>query len=224
MTRARCLFASVVLAALPTNVIAAQGRIPQSRATGGEVFRSFRLLDQKLTLLTNQQRALKAALSADRMNSSSSHSSLGSATVILRRMSSTSTAIERIAGRLEHLYHTRREPFGVRVFKSLRRRAQAVQRDVSFLRRARMSSNTNVAGQRLDEHMASLVIQFQAAAGGYGATHCLPGKWICCQPKRPQDLLPGEEMACKWACVSSAPSCRGFIGPRIPQSQRGRSK
>jgi hypothetical protein len=125
MTRSRCLFASLVLAALPTNVIAAPGRIRQSRAAGGEPFRSFRLLDQKLTLLTNQQRALKAALGADRVNSSNRDSSSESATVILRRMSSTTTAIERIAVRLERLYHSRREPFGVRMFKILRSRAQA---------------------------------------------------------------------------------------------------
>jgi hypothetical protein len=229
MTQSRCLFTSLVLAALTTIVVAAPGRIPQGRATGGEPFRSFRLLDQKLTLLANQQSALKAALGAGRVNSSSSNSSSASATVILRRMSSTTTAIDRIAGRLERLYQSRRESFGVRMFKILRSRAQAVERDVSSVRRARMPSDATVAGERLDEHLVSLVTQFQAAAGGYGATHCLPGTRICCQPKRSQDLLPGAQIACKWACVSSARSCRGFLGPRIPQSsaeyrQRGRSK
>jgi len=219
MTQSTCLFASLVLAALPTNVVAAPGRTPQSsRAAGGEPFRSFRLLDQKLTLLSNQQSALKAALGACRVNSSSSNSSSASATVILRRMSSTTTTIERIAGRLVHLYKSRGEPFGVRMFTILGSRAQVVQRDVGSVRRARMPSDASVAGERLDEHMVSLVIQFQAAAGGYGATHCLPGTRICCQPKRSQDLLPGEQTACKWACVSSARACRGFLGPRIPQS------
>jgi hypothetical protein len=229
MTRPRCLFASLVLAALPTNVVAAPGRIRQSRANGGEPFRSFRLLDQKLTLLTNQQRALKAALDADRVNSSSRNSSSESAKVILRHMSSTTTAIERMANRLKRLYQSRRAPFGVRMFKILRSRAQALQRDVSALRRARMPGDTTVVTQRLDEDMVALIIQFQATAGGYGATHCLPGTRICCQPKRSQDLLPGEQTACKWACVSSARFCRGFIGPRIPQGsaesgQRDRSK
>ena len=103
MTQSRCLFISLVLAALTTIVVAAPGRIPQGRATGGEPFRSFRLLDQKLTLLSNQQSALKAALGAGRVNSSSNNSSSESATVILRRMSSTTSAIDRIAGRLELL-------------------------------------------------------------------------------------------------------------------------
>ena len=149
--------------------------------------------------------------------------------VILRRMSSTTTAINRIAGRLVRLYQNRRESFGVRMFTILRSRAQVVQRDVSSVRRARTLSDASLAGKRLDEHLVSLVIQFQAAAGGYGATHCLPGTRICCQPKRSQDMLPGEQIACKWVCVSSARACGGFLGPRIPQSsaesrQRGRSK
>src|SRR5438132_1316009 len=99
-----------------------------------------------------------------------------------------------------------------------RSRAQAVQRDVSSVRRARMPSDASAAGQRLEEHLVSLVMQFQATAGGYAATHCLPGTRICCQPKRSQDLLPGEQIACKWVCVSSARACGGFLGPRIPQS------
>jgi len=218
MTQSRYLFTSLVLAALPTIVVAAPGRIPQRGATSGEPFRSFRLLDQKLTLLSNQQSALKAALGAGRVNSSSNNSSSESATVILRRMSSTTTAIDRIAGRLEHLYQSRHESFGVRMFKILRSRAQAVQRDVSSVRRARMPSDASAAGQRLEEHLVSLVMQFQATAGGYAATHCLPGTRICCQPKRSQDLLPGEQIACKWVCVSSARACGGFLGPRIPQS------
>ena len=214
---------------MPTIVVAAPGRIPQRGAAGGEPFRSFRLLDQKLTLLSNQQSALKAALGAGRVNSSSSNSSSASAPVILRRMISTTTAIDRIAGGLEHLYQSRRESFGVRMFKILRSRAQAVQRDVSSVCRARMPSDASAAGQRLDEHLVSLVMQFQATAGGYAATHCLPGTRICCQPKRSQDLLPGAQIACKWVCVSSARACGGFLGPRIPQSsaesrQRGRSK
>ena len=215
---------------MPTIVVAAPGRVPQSgRAASGEPFRSFRLLDQKLTLLSNQQSALKAALGAGRVNSSSNNSSSASAPVILRRMISTTTAIDRIAGGLEHLYQSRRESFGVRMFKILRSRAQAVQRDVSSVRRARMPSDASAAGQRLDEHLVSLVMQFQATAGGYAATHCLPGTRICCQPKRSQDLLPGAQIACKWACVSSTRACGGFLGPHIPQSsaesrQRGRSK
>jgi hypothetical protein len=226
MTQFTYLFASLVLAVLPANVVAASGRTPQSaRAPGGEPFRSFRLLDQKLTLLSNQQSALKAALGAGRANSSSSNSSSASVTVTLRRMSTTATAIERIAGRLVRLYRSRGESFGVRVFKILRSRAQAIERDLSSVRRARMPSDATVARERLDKHMISLVIQFQAAAGAYEATHCLPGTRICCQPKRSRDLPPGDQVACKWVCVVSTRACAGFLGPHIPQSrQRGGSQ
>src|SRR5207247_8009347 len=141
MTQSRCLFTSLVLAALPTIVVAAPGRIPQGRATGGEPFRSFRLLDQKLTLLSNQQSALKAALGAGRVNSSSNNSSSASATAILRRMSSTTTAIDRIAGRLERLCQSRRESFGVRTFKIVRSTAQQAQHDSRAPHRARINTN-----------------------------------------------------------------------------------
>src|SRR2546427_11051144 len=97
MTLSRYLFTSLVLAALPTIVVAAPGRVPQSgRAASGEPFRSFRLLDPEVTLLSNQQRALKAALGAGRGNSSSHNSSSASASEILRRMISTTTAVDRI--------------------------------------------------------------------------------------------------------------------------------
>ena len=171
MTWSRLLLTSLVLGTLPANVVAAPGRIPQRGASEGEPFRSFHLLDMKLSLLSDQQSALKAALGAGRVNSSSGNSPPESAKVILRRMISTTTAIERIAGRLEHLYQSRREPFGVRIFKMLRGRAQAVQRDVSSVRRTRRPRDESVAGQRLDEDMVSLVTQFQATAGGYAATH-----------------------------------------------------
>src|SRR5437660_11045455 len=98
-------------------------------AASGDPFRSIRILDQKLTLLSNQQSALKAALGAGRVNSSSNNSSSESATVILRRMSSTTTAIDRLAGRLEHVYQSHHESFEVRMFTILRCRAQHGRRE-----------------------------------------------------------------------------------------------
>src|SRR5207244_9343273 len=105
--------------------------------------------------------------------------SSSSATRILRLISSTTSSIDRMAGRLEPLCHGPHDSFGGRMFKILRSRGQAVHRDVSSVRRARMPSDASAAGQRLEEHLVSLVIQFQATAGGYGATHCLPGTRIC---------------------------------------------
>lgn len=218
MTRSRRFFAALAMAALPTNfAVAAAWPIPQSTtAIEGEPFRSFRLLDAELTLLSNQQTALKAGLGE--MGSPDSGRASGSVTAILTHMNSTTSGIERIAGRLERLYQTRHESFGVRIFRILRSRAQAVQHDVSSVRRARTQSDAGLAERKLDEHLVSLIIQFQAASGGYAATHCPPRARICCQPKRSKDLLPGEQVACKWVCVSSAQTCRGILGPRIPQA------
>jgi hypothetical protein len=71
------------------------------------------------------------------------------------------------------------------------------------------------AAKRLDEEIVSLVVQFQAASGGYGAARCSPGAWTCCEPKRSKDLLQSEQVACMWECVTTAQTCTGFLGPRI---------
>src|SRR2546430_13267068 len=58
--------------ALGTNLVAAPKRILHTtRASGEEPFRSFRILDAKLTLLTNQQADLKAALNTGQVSSGS---------------------------------------------------------------------------------------------------------------------------------------------------------
>ena len=54
-------FSNFLLAALPIS--------QKRRVSQGEPFRSFRILDEKLTLLADQQSSLKEALAADRVNS-----------------------------------------------------------------------------------------------------------------------------------------------------------
>ena len=62
MMHPRCQMAWLMVAALSTTLVAAPKRSPDSRkASSDEPFRSFRMLDAKLTLLTNQQGGLKAA-------------------------------------------------------------------------------------------------------------------------------------------------------------------
>jgi hypothetical protein len=80
---------------------------------------------------------------------------------------------------------------------------------------AQTRSAAESAAKRLDEGMVSLVVQFEAASGGYGAVRCSPGAWTCCEPKRSKDLLQSEPVACMWGCVGTARICTGFIGPRI---------
>src|SRR2546430_17087979 len=82
--------------ALGTNLVAAPKRILHTtRASGEEPFCSFRILDAKLTLLTNQQADWKAAL-----NTSRAGSGRGVARTASKRMSSAAGRIERIAGPL----------------------------------------------------------------------------------------------------------------------------
>jgi hypothetical protein len=55
------LISWLTVIALSTALVAASKQTPE-KASSEEPFRSFRVLDAKLTLLTNQQNALKAAL------------------------------------------------------------------------------------------------------------------------------------------------------------------
>jgi hypothetical protein len=215
MTKWRSFFASIVVVALPTTLVAAPGPVPQGTTAEEEPFHSLRLIDAKLTLLSKQQTALKTAVSGSDVSSVGRNFASGSVIAILNQMSSTISGIERITARLERLYQSRHQPFGVRMFAILRSRAQAVQRDVRSLRRAHTQSDAAGAEKKLDEHVVSFIVQFQAASGGYGATHCRSTTRLCCQPKRAKDLQSGEEVACKWLCVSSAHACRGFLGSRI---------
>jgi hypothetical protein len=212
-----CFVAALAAAVLPANFAVAALPMSESRKAGQrEPFHSLRLLDAKLTLLSNQEVALKAALGAGNVKSPASGVASGSVTTILSRMNSTTSGIEHIASRLESLYQNQRQPFGVRLFKILRNRAQAVQRDIRSVRRARIARDVNLTESSLDKHVVALIVQFQAVSGGSADTHCRARTHICCQPKRSQDLLPGEQVACKWVCVPSPQACTGILGPRIP--------
>jgi hypothetical protein len=214
-----CFVAALAMAVFPANLVVAAWPISQNRRAGqGEPLRSLRLLDAKLALLSNQQAALKAALSAGSVKSPASGVASGSVTTILSRMNSTTNGIDHIASRLESLYQNQGQPFGIRLFKLLRSRAQAVQRDIRSVQRARTARDVNPTESSLDEDVVALIVQFQAVSGGSADTHCRPRTHICCQPKRSQDLLPGEQVACKWVCVPSPKACTGILGPRIPRS------
>ena len=205
------------LAAFSANLVATPIRILHStRASSVEPFRSFRMLDAKLTLLTHQQAILKAALNLSEIGSRSTVAKSPSGMTASKNMSSTAADIGRIAGALERLYQRRHQPFGVRMFSFLHLRAGAVQRSVHAVAGARTRSEAELAEKNLDEQIVSLIIQFQAASGGYGATRCPPRAWTCCEPKRSEDLLQGERVACKWGCVQRSKTCTGFLGPQIP--------
>jgi hypothetical protein len=200
-----------MVAAFSTTMAAAPKPTPQkTKASSEEPFRSFRMLDTKLSLLTNQQDALKAAF-----NPGSGSAPSGRQTRAARSMNSTSAEIGSIARRLERLYEGRHQGFGVQTFRLMRVSAQEIQRDISAVTKAQTGGALDLAVKRLDERVVSVVVQFQAVSGEYGAVRCSPGAWTCCQPKRSKD--PREQIACVWGCVPSADRCKGFLGPRIRQ-------
>jgi hypothetical protein len=218
MIDSKRLMVWLAVAALSTPLVAAPKRVPYSpKASNGEPFRSFRMLDAKLTLLAHQQEALKAAFNPLQVGSRSEAANSGRRTRASSNMNSTAAGIVLIAGGLERLYQRRHQPFGVQMFTALRIRAEEVQRGVSAVAKAQTRSAAASAAKRLDEGIVSLVVQFQAASGGYGAARCSPGAWTCCEPKRSKDLLQSEQVACMWGCVRTAQTCTGFLGPRIPQ-------
>ena len=215
MMDSKCLMSWLAMMALSTTLVAAPKRIPHSpKASNGEPFRSFRMLDAKLTLLAHQQEALSAAFNPAQMGSRSEAANSGRRTTF-SNINSTAAGIVVVAGELERLYQRRHQPFGVQMFRALRTRAEEVQRGVSAVAKAQTRSAAESAAKRLDEGIVSLVVQFQAASGGYGAARCSPGAWTCCEPKRSKDLLQSERVACMWGCVGTARTCTGFIGPRI---------
>jgi hypothetical protein len=216
MIDSKHLMAWLTVAALSTPLVATPRPIPHgSKASGGEPFRSFRTLDAKLTLLAHQQEALNVAFNSVQVDSRSKAANSQRQTTASNNINSTAAEIVVVAAGLEHLYQRRHQPFGVQMFRALRLRAEEVQRGVRAVAKAQTQSTAESAAKRLDEGIVSLVVQFQAASGGYGAARCSPGAWTCCQPKRSKDLLQSEELACMWGCVRTTQTCTGFLGPRI---------
>jgi hypothetical protein len=212
MMDSKRLMAWLTVAALSTTLVAVPHR---PKTSSGEPFRSFRMLDAKLTLLVHQQEALNAAFNPVQVGSRSEAANPGPRTTPFSNMNSTAAGIVLVAGELERLYQRRHQPFGVQMFRALRIRAEEVQRGVSAVAKAQTRSAAESAAKKLDEGIVSLVLQFQAASGGYGAARCSPGAWTCCEPKRSKDLLQSEQVACMWGCVRRAQTCTGFLGPRI---------
>jgi hypothetical protein len=218
MIDSKHLMAWLAMAALSTPLVATPRRILQgTKAPGAEPFRSFRTLDAKLTLLADQQEALNVAFNPVEVGSRNKATNSKRRTTASSNMNSSAAGIVLVASGLERLYQRRRQPFGVQVFRALRIRAEEVQRGISAVVKAQTRSAAESAAKRLDEGIVSLVVQFQAASGGYGAARCSPGAWTCCQPKRSKDLLQSEQLACMWGCVRTAQTCTGFLGPRIPR-------
>src|SRR5438552_18245168 len=125
MMDSKRLMAWLTVAALSTTLVAAPKRTPHSpKASNGEPFRSFRMLDAKLTLLAHQQEALNAAFNPVQVGSrSKAAANSGRRRTASSNMNSTAAGIVLVVGGLERLYQRRHQPFGVQMFRALRIRA-----------------------------------------------------------------------------------------------------
>jgi hypothetical protein len=216
MKCSRVVIGCVVAVAIRPDVFAAERRMaPKTNPSAEEPFLTFRMLDEKLTLLGNQQHSLQAALDTNQSNSRYAGAAKQPWAVPARAMLRTAVSIKRLVTRREHLYRIRHRQFGIRLFSMLRTRAEAVRRNVVAVERARNRVTAESVQRELDKAILSLIVQFQGASGGYGATRCPPQAWTCCEPKRAKDLQGGEQAACRWICVQKSQSCTGFVGPRI---------
>src|SRR6202521_1484145 len=111
MMDSKRLMAWLAVAALSTTLVAATKPIPHSpKASNGEPFRSFRMLDAKLTLLAHQQEALIAVFNPAQVGSRSEAANSGRRTMASSNMNSTVAGIVLVAGRLERLYQRRHQP------------------------------------------------------------------------------------------------------------------
>jgi hypothetical protein len=185
------------------------------RPSVDEPFVTFRLLDERLTRLETEQRSLQALFEGGRSNAGHSVDGKPPWAEPAHAMNTTNMSIRRILIRAERLYRIRHRRFGVRLFRILRIRAEAVQRDIVAVQTARNKIAAESAQRKLSNSILSLTLQFQAASGGYGSTNCSQRAWTCCESKKTEDLREGEQAACRWVCVQKPQSCTGFVGPRI---------
>jgi hypothetical protein len=188
----------------------------QSRVAPGpaisryEPFRSFGLLDRQLTVLQSQQHSLQIALA--KSESSTGQPPWAVAAGAIRK---TAVSLEGITSHSQRLYRLRSRPYGVRLFRILQTRIENIRRGASAIESTPNRDVAKAGEQELNNQVLSLIVQFQAISGGYGATRCARRSWVCCEPKRRSDLAPGEEAACRWICVQRSQRCTGLLGPRI---------
>jgi hypothetical protein len=215
MMHSKHLTAWFAAAALLSSAAVSKQTPHNTTAVSKEPFSTFRMLDAKLTILTKQQDALKVASSLTDSDPGAAAEQITRRKKVSQSMNAAAAEIERLAGGLEHLYEQRHQSFGVQMFKVMRAKAEEVESGVNSMAKAQTRSAIDRATNRLDERILSLVAQFQAASGGYGATRCEAGAWTCCEPKRSKDSAQAEQIGCIWVCVPRPRSCTGFTGPRI---------
>jgi hypothetical protein len=190
-----------------------------ARLKTNEPFRTFELLDSRLAKLNREQDEIKRAITpgATKATSTKPNGHSHPWTRPARHASRTATSLKVLADRQQRRYRTAKQPFGVRAFHALSKRAAAVQISAMLLSRTQDDALAAKRNAVFERDALSLVLQYQALAGGYGAMHCSAGQTPCCQQKEEPSQPPSEKvLGCKWLCVSSPKACRkGFTGSPI---------
>jgi hypothetical protein len=187
--------------------------------TANEPFQTFELIDSMLSALAKQQDELKRALFPTQGTATSTKpmSRLRHWAEAAHNIQQTARSIRILASRQERRYSRLKQKFGVRTFKALEVRARAVEKTAGLLRQTQADSLAARNRAILEKQSLSLVLQFQAITGGYGATRCSAGHRHCCEPKEGSHVASKRiDLACKWVCVASARKCaKGFTGPAL---------
>ena len=173
-----------------------------TRPESNEPFASFRAVDKQLSLLDKCSATLKTEVPSPERN---------------RCVHQMRLAIQRIrqrSSRLARLYRTRGETFGVKMFTELDRKALVLAKALDAVQREKIQPRRDRALDLFSKATLGVVLQFQAVSANYGANHCLPRQWACCEPKRDPETNRESVAECKWVCVEKSRACAGFLGPR----------
>jgi hypothetical protein len=182
----------------------------------------FQSIDQRLTLLDQDNRSLQRAINADpaahaRIHTRGARQGLPHARERRERLRTVNQLLA-ISSRAERTYRRRRQEYGARLFRDLHGKLVPLR---SRVLRARSAST--VPRSRRDERLInmsllSVINQFQAISGGYSALACRPGTWACCQPKVVEEGNSSVR-GCSWSCAAKLNACRGgCLGPRTPDT------
>ncbi len=186
-------------------------RMPHAPQRANEPFDSFRVLDSKLSLLDQQLAALKATVSSAKP--------AGTRTPWVstaRRMRATIASIEHTSRKLALRYRRTHHPYGVRAFTRIEHTAAGLTKAVRQVQMARTEREARARVDGAAHALLPVVMEYQHVSGGYGAVHCSPRQWACCEPRPDVASRAGKDDACAWECVQQVRSCKGFPGPRTP--------
>jgi hypothetical protein len=197
---------------------AAKTKKSAASSKSNEPFRTFQLMDSNLSKLNRQQDELKRAMNPDATKATSTKPKSKShrwtkPAVDARR---TASSFRNLAERQQRRYRTLKQPLGVRAFRTLASRAAAVQKSAQRMSRTQDDAIAAKQHALFEQDSLSLILQYQALTGGYGALRCFAGQLPCCEQKAPSPAGPEKIVSCKWLCVASARACKkGFTGQRI---------